>query len=70
MNLSGDQILEVCGKHCLHCTRSIFSHMNMNGLVFHVGRTLLNEKIILQKYNEKNFVSRLKYAEKRYYVFA
>ena len=71
MILTKDEIIQNCGKQCMHCTRNTKLPYNYEWTCFTYGYKVLNCK---SKHTEdqrkKNFIDRLKYAEtKKLYLY-
>ena len=71
MNLSEDEIIEKYTKQCLHCSQNTLLLCEYEWACIACGYNLIKRKHGLSKIQRKkaNFFNRLKYAERKFFVF-
>ena len=66
MDLTEDKIMQKYGKKCLHCNRNTLLPYEYEWICFSCGFNVIKRKNELSKIQrKKNFINRLKYAEKK-----
>ena len=71
MELTEDEIIQKYGKKCGHFNRKTLLPYENDFTCFSCGYNVIKRKHELSKIQRKkiNFINRLKYAEKKYFVY-
>ena len=72
MEITEDETIQKHAKQCLHCSQNTLMPYEFVWTCFVCGYILINRKQELSKLQRRkiDFINRIKYAEKKYFVFA